>query len=261
MDISKADIKGFFETAQSAGRAFVSVAATGGYAGFIFDITKDETVELDSDITDHYVENGIAVQDHIALAPERVTVSGLVGEYKNVVENHPNALQKITRKLTTLQSYLPAISDAAQTAYDIYERGTEGFTSWEGITDTASDIGNLWKDYRNINIPANEQQRAFLYFEALRNSRVTFTIQTPFRYYTDMAIERIAIRQSGATRDESEFEVSFKKIRYVSTEIADLSAEGQRQGRNENQWQAITKKGVSKGIETGLSTVTSNLGK
>ena len=255
MAIEKSDIKKFFETAQNAGRTFVSVAATGGYAGFVFDITKDESVEMDCEITDHYLEDGSAVQDHITLAPDRVTVSGLVGEYKNIIDNEMSGLQKTVQKLTTLQSYLPSISNAAQSVYDVLERGENNFSSWEGFTDLASDVGNLWKDYRNINIPANEQQKAFLYFEALRNARVTFTIQTPFRYYTDMAIEKITARQSGATKDETDFEVVFKKIRYVSTELNDISEKGQRQSRNAQQWDSVVKKGITKGKELNVTSI------
>lgn len=255
MALEKSDIKNFFETAQNAGRTFVSVAATGGYAGFIFDITKDETVEMDSEITDHYIEDGSAVQDHIALAPDRVTVSGLVGEYKNIIANDTNSLQRAVQKLTTLQSYLPPLSDAAQSVYNIFSRKSDNFASWEGFTDLASDIGNLWKDYKNINIPANEQQRAFLYFEALRNARVTFTIQTPFRYYTDMAIEKIIARQSGASRDETDFEVVFKKIRYVRTELTDISEKGERQSRNAQQWSSVVKKGITKGKELNITSI------
>lgn len=252
--VNESSIKNFFETAQNAGRTFVSVAATGGYAGFVFDITKDETVELDSEITDHYLEDGTAVQDHIALAPERVTVSGLVGEYKHISENKPNSLQKVVQKLTTLQSYLPPIGNAAQTAYDVLSNG------WDGLSDAVEDVGSLWEDYRNVNIPSNEQQKAFIYFEALRNAKVTFTIQTPFRYYTDMAIERIISRQSGSTRDETEFEVVFKKIRYVSTEVTSLAEEGKRQARNAQQYSEMENKGITKGktIESGIQSIWRN---
>ena len=51
-----------------------------GIAGFLFDIELDQKVELQSDITDSYVENNTAVQDHIALKPEMVTFRGSVAE-------------------------------------------------------------------------------------------------------------------------------------------------------------------------------------
>lgn len=46
----------------------------------IFDIAKDWSAELTSDITDYYVEDNTPVQDHIALKPKIVTISGYQGE-------------------------------------------------------------------------------------------------------------------------------------------------------------------------------------
>jgi hypothetical protein len=51
-----------------------------GIAGFLFDIELDSKIELTSDITDNFVENNTAVQDHIALRPETVTFRGIVAE-------------------------------------------------------------------------------------------------------------------------------------------------------------------------------------
>lgn len=51
-----------------------------GIAGFLFDISGEEMVELASVITDHYTEANTAVQDNIALEPEKITVRGLVAE-------------------------------------------------------------------------------------------------------------------------------------------------------------------------------------
>lgn len=214
--------KSFIDTAINASSTLVSVAGTVGIAGFVFDIADDETIELDADITDHYVENGTAVQDHIALRPERVTVRGLVGEYRHIVDGNPTKLQKATKKLTTLASYLPPLSDAASAIY----KGLQGKNESAALTaltnSTISNIGNtamdLYKAYRNVNIPQTEQQKAFIFFEALRNNRSLFTIQTPFRYYTDMAVESLRTTQSGFSRDQSDFEVTFKKMRFVNVE-------------------------------------------
>ena len=54
-----------------------------GIAGFLFDIVGDEWVELQSDITDHFVEDNTAINDQIALRPEQVTVRGIVAELTN----------------------------------------------------------------------------------------------------------------------------------------------------------------------------------
>lgn len=224
--------KSMIDTAINASSTLVSVAGTVGIAGFVFDIADDETIELDADITDHYVENGTAVQDHIALRPERVTVRGLVGEYKHIVEGKQTTLQKATKKLTTLASYLPPLSDAASAIYKGLQGKNENASlsflsgSLNNVTNTAMD---LFKAYRNVNIPQTEQQKAFIFFEALRNNRSLFTIQTPFRYYTDMAVESIRASQSGFSRDQSDFEVTFKKMRFVNVERNEIENSNQNQ--------------------------------
>lgn len=215
----------FINTAINASSTLVSVAGTIGIAGFVFDICDDETIELDADITDHYVENGTAVQDHIALRPERVTVRGLVGEYRHIVDGSQTKLQKATKKLTTLASYLPPLSDAASAIYKGLKGKNESANlsllgSFNNLANTGLD---LYKAYKNVNIPQTEQQKAYIYFEALRNNRSLFTIQTPFRYYTDMAVESLRVTQGAFSRDQSDFEVSFKKIRFVDVERNKLS--------------------------------------
>lgn len=53
-----------------------------GLGGFLFDIDLNEIVELQSEITDYFVENNTSVQDHIALKPETVTLHGLIAELR-----------------------------------------------------------------------------------------------------------------------------------------------------------------------------------
>jgi hypothetical protein len=247
----------FLKSAISASNTLVSVAGTVGIAGFVFDIADGETVELDSDITDHYVENGTAVQDHIALRPERVTVRGFVGEYRYIVESNQTKLQKATKKLTTLTSYLPPLSDAATAIYKGLQGKNENSSlslsgALNNVTNTAMD---LFKAYRNINLPQTEQQKAFIYFEALRNSRALFTIQTPFRYYTDMAIESIRATQSGFSRDQSDFEIAFKKMRFVSVDRNEVQNTEQSETITENVYAARLSEQKATITDDGLISV------
>lgn len=253
------EVQNFTNDAINTSNVLVRYAGSLGIAGFVFDIAQEEGVDLMSVITDHYVETGSPVQDHIALRPERVTVRGLVGEYKDIVSGQKTPIEKITQKLTTLASYLPAVSQAAGAIYT----GLNDLKKAEGLVQTATALGDtassLFEAYRNINIPQNEQQKAFIFFEALRNARATFTIQTPFRYYTDMAIESMRVVQSGATKDQSDFSISFKKIRYVDTEIKSLSQntenveKNESQGRLNEQKQSKVNNGIVAKTETRLT--------
>lgn len=242
----------FLDKAISASKSFVSLTGTAGIAGFVFDISNDSIIELDSEITDHYLENGTPVEDHIALKPERVTLSGFCGEYRNIVSDEKGVVQKVAEKLTTVASYLPPLNQAADTIFSrLSGKSSLSDLSLSEMVDTGTD---LFKAYRNINLPEDNQSEAFLFFEALRNARVTFTIQTPYRYYTDMAVESIKAIQSGSTVDESSFEITFKKIRYVVTKLTSATEETEKtedslQGRLKNQASALVNKGIAKGKE------------
>ena len=48
--------------------------------GVYFDIIQSHSVSIQNQITDNYLENNTAVQDHIAHAPLTVTLSGISAE-------------------------------------------------------------------------------------------------------------------------------------------------------------------------------------
>ena len=67
---------------------------------FVFDLKKDYKFTLSSDITDHYVEDNAAIQDHIGLRPIILEVSGSISEInllqtKNDVHKPQKGLQDI----------------------------------------------------------------------------------------------------------------------------------------------------------------------
>lgn len=249
-----ADLDSFLSTATNLSKSFVSITGTVGIAGFVFDISNDSIVELDSEITDHYLEDGTPIEDHIAMKPERVTLSGYCGEYRNIVSDKKGTVQKVAEKLITVSSYLPALSKGAKAAYKLLTQ--ESFDSLTDALDTGSD---LFKAYKGINIPHDNQSQAFIFFEALRNARKTFTIQTPYRYYTDMAIESLKATQTGLTKDESNFEITFKRIRYVNTKTTSLSQSliDKAQGRLKNMAAPYVNKGIAKGKQLASTALKS----
>lgn len=93
-----------------------------GIAGFLFDITGDEWVELSSQITDHFTEANTAIQDNIALEPEKVTVRGLVAELRSF-SPPPQEAAPVTNPLPDNVPMTPPITSGA----------TEGLLSTAGI--------------------------------------------------------------------------------------------------------------------------------
>lgn len=52
----------------------------------LFDYESENTASLESDITDHFVEDNTYLNDHIALRPEIISVRGFKGELSNIVQ-------------------------------------------------------------------------------------------------------------------------------------------------------------------------------
>lgn len=229
-----------------ASQSFVEITGALGIAGFVFDIADETSIELVSEITDHYLEDGTVINDHIVVKPERVTLRGFVGEYKRIVDGKKSSIQKTTEKLVTVSSYLPPISSFYQNAQNALENFNN--LSSGDLIDVSLDA---YKTFRNINVPSDNQSEAFLFFESLWNSKQSFTIQTPYRYYTDMCIESLKAVQSGQTKDETSFDVTFKKKRTLATDASLSFSSGRLGGMLQN----VIENGFARG-----ETVVRNIG-
>jgi len=62
------------------GKYVVAPITQFGLGGFVFDVEGATNIDLTADITDHYTEDNVAVQDHIALRPKRIRLDTYVGE-------------------------------------------------------------------------------------------------------------------------------------------------------------------------------------
>lgn len=182
-----------------------------GVSGFIFDIIGTEEMSLDSDITDHYLEDNTAIQDQIAVRPEQFTLSGYVGE---LAQNKPNTFTSI---LTTLQAFgpVPALLTAFSTqAAQVYLRLANIASS---NRDPINKAANIYSLFSNISTTVNKQQNAFQYFYALWQTRQLCEVETPWGIFVDMAILNVRVKQDELTREVSDFSVTFKKMRFAKT--------------------------------------------
>lgn len=216
-----------------------------GYGGFMFDVVDEEQIKLESDITDHYVEDNIAVQDDIALKPIEVVAKGFVGEYVYETPVVESVKETISGKLALVSQYLPKMSNFAQKAMQKAQKTSDLF-------DTAQrKISSLYKTFNDIGqISDNKQAKAYAYFVSAWQSRQLFKIQTPYCFYDNMAIKMIKFIQTGETKDKSQIEITFKQIRKtVTTQVA--SAQGRLKAQISNRVNA----GLIKGKETILKAI------
>lgn len=233
-----------FNAADSASQLvnqyIVSPLADLGIAGFVFDVEDETAIDLTSDITDHYTENNTAIQDNIAVRPLSLTLSGFIGECVWRGQKDISTLQKLAQKITTISAYLPVITASARQAYssltDTSQNNSQYFAS---TLNTAVDF---YKTFRTLNPPKTKQAQAFNYFRALQNARTKIGIDTPYSFLPNMVIERISAVQGGASKYISDFRVTFKQIRTVSTKTVKFDP-SKYQGRTAGQASPVQSQG------------------
>ena len=217
-----------------------------GVAGYLIDIVDEDTVELESDITDHYIEDNTAVQDQIALRPETITVRGQVAEVvlydpkfapvqRPTVEKKGQYEQQLIQTgVSVLATRLPLIGALVPqlTSYWAQKQqavDTNFLITQQQIADSNSLFGEYNKKVPPLPKDQTNQSRIFGYFYQLWKGRQYFSVETPWGFFNSMVIQSLSIRQGAATRYASEITITFKKLRF--TQSVDL-LQGQLAGRS-----------------------------
>ena len=207
---------------------------------FIFDYEGEQTISLESDITDHYVEDNTAIQDQIALKPEVITTHGFVGELNDVTPLGLGFVKTAANTLGALSAYTPGLSitalNAYNTAFQLYQVANNAKNSavaaWSSLTGNTGEsvIGanGITKTVKN----QNNQQSAFQTFYGYWKNRTLFTVQTPWAVFQNMAIRTLRAIQDAETNTITDFEITFKMIRQASTLSQALYSTGRFSAQN-----------------------------
>lgn len=219
----------------------------------LFNYEGEQSVALSSDITDHYIENNTAIQDQIALRPEIITTNGFIGELNDVAPAALKPIQELAQKLVTIGAYTPQLSATAQLAYNeaffAYQIGANlvnsAVSSWSSITGSG---GQSVINGSGINLQPNQtkQQIYFQQFYGYWKNRTLFTIQTPWAIFQDMAIQSLRAVQDAETRVITDFEVTFKLMRFATTLSTPNTLNSNNfQGRGKYQSSSVVDLGTS----------------
>ena len=201
--------------------------------GFLFDYEGEQTVTLESDITDHFVENNTVINDQIALHPELITTQGFVGELNDIVPAPLKPLKAVADKLMVVSAYTPVLTAAAILAYD------EAAFAYSVAINTANAVVSAWKSVST----QNKQQKAFQLFYGYWQMRTLFTIQTPWAIFDSMAIKTIKSVQDEKSEGVTNFECTFKKIRFAA--IGNNTVYSDFQGRSAAQASGLVDNGTT----------------
>lgn len=233
----------------------------------LFHYEGEQTVELTSDITDHFVEDNTARQDQIALPPEIVTTEGFIGELNDVVPAFLKPIKAIADKLTALTAYAPQVTQTAQLAYAqaffLYQSASSvidsAVSAWSSLAGGVNGGQAVIGDAGLVPAtgPQNKQQVMFQQIYGYWRQRTLFTVQTPWAVFENMAIQKVIPVQSKDTRQLTTFKLQFKRIRTART-VKTIGAT--YQGRAKAQASGLTNLGTSTptpsiSLGSGLSTM------
>lgn len=201
-----------------------------------------ETIQLNAEITDNYVESNIAYQDHIALKPKIFTVSGEVGEltwYKN--DSVESVIEAIPQKLVPVVSFLPSITKKAQQI-------TDKAMKIIGVVDSLDNFSNrVWQLLSNEDVDT-EQKKSCAYLSLLWGNREPINIKTPFGTLNNYVIQNVEFTQPERTQDKSQVKISFKEFRIVNEKYGEFNL-NKYQSRASAQKTSKKSKGKTSGVK------------
>ncbi len=226
-------------------------------APILFDFDGEQTVDLTSDITDNYTEDNTALQDQIALRPEVIRTNGYISELNDIVPEELKFLQTATQKLLLLEAYTPGLTVAALRAYNeavtVYAVGRLAISAAVSKWTEPGTALQAQATRAGVELSGgmqNKQQAAYLRFMGYWRERRLFKVQTPWCIFPFCAIQSVRAIQGEDTRTVSNFEVTFKTIRFARTVQSGFIDFGQ--GRFNNQAAPV--------LNNGNSTPVANIG-
>lgn len=176
---------------------------------YIFDTRGEEEANLESDITDNWIEDNTTMQDHIGLKPLIITLSGYVGELNNKVDpDFKEVSDAYKGTLEPLNPFLPKLT--AQAEY-IVNRTEEVYGIYKKANKTVLRLEDKLNDISTPDV--SNQQKIFGKFYDLWKKRTLCSVYTPFGVFNSMAILSLNAKQGEDSPYISEFSLTFKEIR------------------------------------------------
>lgn len=201
-----------------------AVAIIDGQIGHYFQVATEDSITFQSQITDNYIENNTAIQDHIAINPVTITMRGYIGElvftepvsfWNNITGFLGGQIAKsdiattLTTKLTPLTALLPPVDNITQAAKNTVQYVEASFDRYKKVYDQLFNSQNISH--------ISQQEDTAEKLKQLWQNRTLVEVITPYGYYENMAIQSISLTQ-GNTTTQSDLSVTLKQINFATTQ-------------------------------------------
>ena len=226
-----------------------------------FDIIQEHSINLQSQITDNWLENNSPVNDHIANSPLIISLKGISGELiyetsswvKNITNKISNTLGDSTMdKLSVIPALLPPVDNVTQLAKNAINYVEASYKKYEKIV----------KKFRNNIEKQSRIQSIFLDLQMLRDNKTALSVETPYATFENMFIQSLVMRQ-GNTDYMTDIEVTLKQLNYTTTSTTEANEKSRStfnfQQREPEQDHGYVQ-GVGESLEEGNGTGVFKLG-
>lgn len=195
-----------------------------------FDIINEHTISFSNSITDYYLEDNTAVQDHISHAPLTITLSGMRGELtytpsdtdvakelakaKSVTASR-NLLTQAS-KLRPLNMFLPPVSNAMSLARNVATYVANSIARYAGIFKSWSNTNYGLNQYQGIGFSQTNTklEEVCAKLRSLSTNNTALIVQTPYQSFQDMYIESVTLTQ-GEQNYVTDIQVTLKQLRFA----------------------------------------------
>ena len=191
-------------------------------AAYYFDVLMEHSISIQNQITDNYIENNTAIQDHIAQSPIIVSVRGLIGElvykpptkaldflYNTVNDPLKDSFKSgrvVSDKLLTIPALLPPVDNVTQIAKNAVQY----------VEASVNRYVKIAKNFLSDTTKITQLEKIYSKFMAFRTNNRELTVVTPFKTFGNMYIQSITFTQ-GNENYIADIQLTLKQINKAET--------------------------------------------
>lgn len=227
-----------------------------GSFAYYFDITTKEEINCNSTTTDHYLEAGYSIQDHIVHHPIRYVLSGMVAEKVHRYAGEPSVYDYVQqaraedriRKLQTLGGLCPQLSNFAYSAKNV---GTAVVNKVDSVFNMATgmlkdSLFGFFKGFSPLIFSDQSttlQQKMFSQLNSLRESGQLLELRCPYGYFRNIIIEEVRVGQNESW-SVSDITLVVKEIRIAESSTHSSNSNEDNSDKTDTELQKEEKKNL-----------------
>jgi hypothetical protein len=202
--------------------AVVAPQGAKGISGWVFDIAKQDQLDLEADITDHYMEDNSFLNDHKIIKPIVITVTGSQGELvarnENIVGSSANFLESA---LSEISEFTGDYTD--QAIQNINGAISEANTYTNQVNQVVEKTKNMINQFKGEGGYSSLQEKAYKELYAMFINNDLLTVNTPWGFFKNMSIIKIPFVQPEESDSYSDISITLKEMRFAQTKVTQFN--------------------------------------